>query len=201
MYQGTLKWHRERYGKITASRVIDVIKGGKTYESYLRELAAERLLKEGQYLPAVCGKPLEWGHEYEPEARKFYERKFDVYVEEVGFKAWDKNPSIGASSDGLVKKGVFDDKVIKIIEIKCPYTPKNHIGNMLDDIDKQHYAQMQLNMLVWDVDTCDYVSYCPLLVNELYVREVKADKEYQAIMIEKCEKFLIDLDNLVNKVK
>src|SRR6185312_16092954 len=88
MIQGSDEWRRARLGKVTASRVADVIAKtksgwGASRKNYLAELVAERLTgvpAEGYQNAAMI-----WGTETEPQARAAYRFFKDADVEEVGF--------------------------------------------------------------------------------------------------------------------
>ena len=70
--QGTPEWHQLRLGKVTASRVADILAKTKSGASasrgnYLIELALQRVTKtiEESYTNAA----MEWGTQTEPQAR------------------------------------------------------------------------------------------------------------------------------------
>ena len=71
--QGSIEWLSLRLGKITASRVKDVLTKGrgtspsKTAESYMMELIAEILT--GNSKPFFENDAMRWGTETEPQAR------------------------------------------------------------------------------------------------------------------------------------
>jgi len=66
--QGSADWHSLRLGKVTASRVKDVLSKGrgtatsKTAETYMMELLAERLT--GQAKPFFENDAMRWGTQY-----------------------------------------------------------------------------------------------------------------------------------------
>ena len=115
MEQRTPEWYAARCGKVTASRLVDVIartqKGwGAARGKYMEQIIAERLTGRPQDMRNV--RSLSERADMEPDARDAYTFYTDNEVEEVGFI---QHPSIeyaGASPDGVVA----DDGMI---EIKC----------------------------------------------------------------------------------
>ena len=87
--QGSQEWHELRLGKITASRMADVLSKGrgsapsKTAETYMMELLAEKLT--GETKPFFEHDAMRWGTETEPQARAMYELKSGYDVKEVAF--------------------------------------------------------------------------------------------------------------------
>lgn len=90
------------------------------------------------------------GQRLEPKIREMYETRHSTRVEEVGFVIPDWCPYIGVSPDGLVENGC--------IEIKSPVRVYREL---LEDgvVKGEHYAQMQMAMIICDRPWCDYVVY------------------------------------------
>src|SRR5262245_12506754 len=124
--QGTAEWHAERLGKVTASRIADVVAKTKTgwgasRANYMAELVAERLtgIPQDTYVNVA----MQWGLDHEAEARAAYEFRRDVEVIEVGFVSHPDIAESGASPDGLIG-------IDGLVEIKCPNTA-THIETLL----------------------------------------------------------------------
>jgi predicted phage-related endonuclease len=200
--QRSEEWHIERYGKITASEVCKILckddKWSQTALSYIYKLAAERMLDEGCMMPNnIKSAAIDWGIEQEEAARCCYEELTGFDVDVVGFKTLKDNEFIGASADGLVKQSMFEDTYIRGLEIKCPYNPENHTRLMKElELPKEHYAQVQLNMMVYEFDIWDYLSYCPLLKKgkNMVIITVKKDETFQRKMLEQCKKALTEVE-------
>ena len=76
MEQGSEEWFAARCGKVTASRVQDIIAKTKSGPSasranYMAELVAERLT--GESSKGFSNAAMQWGTETEPQARLAYE--------------------------------------------------------------------------------------------------------------------------------
>jgi len=101
--QGTPEWFAQRLGKVTASRVADVIAKTKTgystsRENYMAQLVCERMT--GTVAESYTNAAMQWGTDNEPLARAAYEAKMDVLVDEVAMITHPRIEQAGASPDG-----------------------------------------------------------------------------------------------------
>lgn len=90
------------------------------------------------------------GQRLEPSVRERYERDHGIKVEEVGFVVPRWCPYIGVSPDGLTEDGC--------IEIKCPVKIWKELSEE-GVVKGEHYAQMQMAMIICDRPWCDYLVY------------------------------------------
>lgn len=194
--QGTVEWFDARRGKVTASRVADVIAKtrsgwGASRKNYAAQLIAERLT--GQTADSYSNAAMQWGTDTEPEARTAYEFYSDADVVEVGFIDHPSIEMCGASPDGLIG----DDGMV---EIKCPNTA-THIDTLLGQtVPKKYITQMQFQMACADRQWCDFVSYDPRMPDamRMFVSRVERDN---AVILE-LEKDVTDfLNELVGTVR
>jgi putative phage-type endonuclease len=171
--QGTPEWHELRRGKVTASRVADVVAKTKSGPSalranYMAELIAERL--SGTPAEAFISAAMQWGTDMEPQARAAYEFRTDAQVTQVGFVIHPTIVQAGASPDGLVN----DDG---LIEIKCPNTA-THLETLLGQaVPAKYETQMQFQMACTGRQWCDFVSYDPRMPESmrLFIKRVERD--------------------------
>jgi putative phage-type endonuclease len=190
--QGSDQWFAARIGKVTASRVADVIAKTKTgfstsRDNYMAQLVCERLT--GQKGESFTNAAMQWGTETEPLARLSYEVAQNVLVDEVGFVPHPSIIMAGASPDGLVG----DDG---LLEIKCPNTA-THIETLLSQtVPNKYNTQMQFQMACTNRSWCDFVSFDNRLPSELqlFVKRVPRDNMYIRLMEEEIVKFLNELD-------
>ena len=190
--QGTDEWFAARIGKVTASRVADVLAKTKTgysatRDNYMAQLVCERLT--GQKGDSFTNSAMQWGTETEPLARLSYEVSQNVLVDEVGFISHPSILMAGASPDGLVG----DDG---LLEIKCPNTA-THIETLLSQtVPGKYNTQMQFQMACTNRSWCDFVSFDNRLPAELqlFVKRVPRDNMYIRLMEEEIIKFLNELD-------
>lgn len=193
--QGTDAWLMERCGKVTASRISDVMAKTKTGYSasrsnYMGQLAAERLT--GVPRQSFTSAAMQWGTETEPQARAMYELETGNTVVETGFHDHPAIEGTGASPDGLV----FDDG---LVEIKCPNTD-THIETLRGGkIDRKYLLQMHWQMICTGRQWCDFVSFDPRMPMEmqLHVQRVEKDAELCEEITAEVTKFLSELNLIV----
>lgn len=199
MEQRTEEWYAARLGKVTASRVAEVVAKTKTGYStsranYMAELICERLT--GMQGASFVNAAMMWGTETEPTARSAYEAMSGSLVVETGFVPHATVDMSGASPDGLVG----DDG---LVEIKCPITA-THIETLLGEtVPSKYITQMQWQMACTGRKWCDFVSFDPRMPAnmQLYVKRVKRDDEFIAFLETEVSSFLIELDEKVSKLK
>ena len=198
MEQRTDEWFAARIGKVTASRVADVIAKTKSgygvgRANYLADLVVERLT--GQKAQGFSNAAMEWGTQTEPQARAAYSAKTGILVEEVGFIDHPTVAMSGASPDGFAEEG--------LIEVKCPNT-STMLEYILDGKPPQKYVtQMQWQMACTDRPWCDFVSFDPRLPErlQLLVVRVPRDDDYIAMLETEVRKFLAEVDEKVTKLQ
>ena len=198
MEQRTEEWFKARLGKVTASRVADVIAKTKSgysasRDNYMAQLICERLT--GQQGESFTNAAMQHGVDTEPLARSAYEALHGLLVEEVGFVQHPTIEMAGASPDGLV--GLFG-----MLEIKCPNTA-THIDTLLTQtVPTKYITQMQWQMRCCERQWCDFVSFDPRLSQDLqlFVKRVEFDASYVAMLEEEVNLFLKELDSKVTKL-
>ena len=197
--QGSLEWHAMRCGKVTASRVADIQRKGKsgpslTRQRYLGELVAERLT--GVVASSFKSADMEWGNATEAEAREAYAFYHGADLTPVDFVDHPSIPMCGASPDHLVSND-------GLLEIKCPAT-HTHIATLLgDEIDRDYMIQMQWQMACTGRLWCDWVSYDPRLPEDMRmeVRRVPRDDEMITELTGHVVKFLADVASTVEALE
>jgi putative phage-type endonuclease len=186
------QWFAARIGKVTASRVADVLAKTKSgysasRDNYMAQLVCERLT--GQREDFFTSAAMQHGTDTEPLARAAYESLKDVLVDEVGFVPHPSIIMAGASPDGLVGDN-------GLLEIKCPNTA-THIDTLLSQtVPGKYNTQMQFQMACTDREWCDFVSFDNRLPEELqlFVKRVPRDNMYIRLMEDEIVKFLNELD-------
>lgn len=176
--QRDTQWTLLRHGKVTASRMADVLavlkNGGESAarRNYKIGLLAERLT--GLSADSYVSPEMAWGIEQEPFARAAYEVRTGVMVDEVGFFIHPKILGFGASPDGLVGAD-------GLVEIKCPKT-STHLAYLLDGVvPEEHKPQMLGQMACAERRWCDFVSYDPRLPEHLQLFVVRFERDDKRI--------------------
>jgi len=199
MDQRSDDWFAVRCGRVTASRVADVVARTKSGYSasranYMAQLVCERLT--GATESTFTNAAMQWGVDHEADARHAYCFHHDAEVSEVGFVLHPTLTLSGASPDGLVA----DDG---LVEIKCPNTA-THIDTLLNSaVPEKYLTQMYWQMACTDRAWCDFVSYDPRLPEEmrLFVKRVDRDAERVAELEAEVAKFIDELNSTVDKLK
>jgi len=191
-------WFAQRLGKVTASRVSDVIAKTKSgysasRDNYMADLIVERLT--GQKASSFSNAAMEWGTATEPAARAAYSAFTGELVEEVGFVDHYRIANSGASPDGLVGDG--------LVEIKCPATSTMLETLLADKVPSKYIPQMQWQMACTERKWCDFVSYDPRLPDHLrlFVKRVERDDEYIKMLEGEITLFLAELEEKVTKLQ
>jgi putative phage-type endonuclease len=193
--QGSPEWFAIRAGKVTASRVADVIAKTKTgwgasRANYAAELIAERLT--GESAERFSNAAMQWGTDKEPEARIAYEFETNREVAQVGFVAHPSIDMSGASPDGLVAAD-------GLVEIKCPNTA-THLETLLSrSVPSKYVTQMQWQMACTGRAWCDFVSFDPRMPENmrLFISRVPRDTPAILSLEHDVTAFLADIDGKV----
>lgn len=196
--QGSDAWVAARLGRVTASRVADVIARTKSGPSasranYMAELVAERLT--GARGETFTNAAMQWGTDNEAEARMAYEFRTDATVEQVGFILHPTIDMAGASPDGLV---LTDG----LVEIKCPNTA-THIDTLLSrGVPGKYVTQIQYQMACTGRQWCDFVSFDPRMPDyaRLFVQRVERDAAMVADLEKEVVAFLAEVDGKMRQL-
>jgi putative phage-type endonuclease len=197
--QGSPEWFAARIGKVTASKLNDVMatlkSGGEaaTRKNYRAQLIAERLT--GTKMESFTNAAMQWGTDNEPIARAMYEIKTGNDVAQVGIIDHSFIPMTAASPDGLIGND-------GLIEIKCPNTA-THIDYLLAGVAPSDYhSQMLWQMECTGRDWCDFVSFDPRLPEDLqlFIVRFNRDEKRLAEMRIGVEKFLSEVSEIIEKL-
>ncbi len=197
MDQRSDEWFAARLGKVTASKVKDVMSKGRgsapsaTRNNYMMHLLCERLtgVPGGEDLsrkPAV-----QRGIELEPIARSAYEVDAGVMTLETGLITHPRIPMMGASPDGLVGND-------GMLEIKCPNTAQHIAVLQSGKHDTQYEWQMLAQMACAGREWVDFVSFDDRLPEELQYACFRYHRDEARIreMEQEVARFLEELDEL-----
>lgn len=196
--QRTAEWFQARLGKVTASRVADVIAKTKTgysasRENYMAQLVVERLTNT--QAESFTNAAMQWGTDQEPFARAAYELKMGVMVDETGLVDHPTIPMAGASPDGLVGED-------GLVEIKCPNTA-THIDTLLTQtVPAKYITQMQFQMACTGRQWCDFVSFDPRMPQkaQIFIKRVLRDDLFIKEIESEIKKFLAEVSAKVDQL-
>lgn len=196
--QGSPEWFAQRVGKLTASRMADVLATTKTGPSasrknYIAQLVAERMTR--QRAESFSNAAMAWGTEHEPLARAEYEILTDYSVEQVSFVDHPDIEWCGASPDGLVLDS-------GLVEIKCPNTA-THIEYLLSgEAPAKYQPQMLLQLACTGREWCDFVSYDPRMPDEHRLFVVRFEpKRVEILAVEQAAiEFLAEVEQVIQRL-
>ena len=192
--QRSKEWYKNRLGKVTASRMSDVLAApsSERRKSYMMQLIAERLSgvsAEDVYV----SKEMQRGIDLEDMARAVFAMEKGLEVREAGFFTDADIEWLGASPDGLTSDG-------GLVEIKCPKTA-THIGYCVErKCPAKYYAQIQCQLAVTGLSHAYFVSYDDRVPGQyqMFCVHVPRDETYIKEMREKVLQFLDEAQDIIN---
>ena len=196
--QGSDAWKAQRLGKVTASRVADVVAKTKTgwgasRANYAAQLVAERLT--GEVAESYTNAAMQWGLDHEADAKAAYEFHRDCEIAPCGFIEHPNLNQTGASPDGFVG----DDG---LVEIKCPNTA-THIETLKGQaVPAKYVLQMQWQMACAQRQWCDFVSFDPRMPEHLrlFIKRVARDDKVVTELSGEIIAFLVEVNDTVSEL-
>ena len=187
--QQSEEWFRVRLGKITGSHFADVLNKATGRKTYIYKVLSEKL--SGEPAPSYSNKAMEFGAEYEADARAYYKALYGE-IQQVGFVVM--NEHIGCSPDGLVG-------IEGILEIKYPF-PSTHLSYIVkNSLPAIYKPQVQGNLWVTERKWCDFVSYnAKIKAKPFWKIRVYRDEEYIETLQVATEKFIKEMVELENRI-
>jgi putative phage-type endonuclease len=197
--QGTAEWHALRCGKVTASRVADIIRKTKsgtsaTRERYMGELIAERLTGNAD-TSGFKSADMERGNIVEADAASAFEFFRDVTLDRVAFV---DHPTVGMS-------GASPDRLLGssgLVEIKCPAT-HTHVATLLSEkIPADYLTQMHWQMACTEREFCEFVSFDPRLPAEMqmWTKRIERDDARITELEAAVSEFIAEVDDRIGRL-
>lgn len=209
--QRSPEWYKARLGKVTGSRIKDMIayskRGVKNKETgelefpelearkkYRRQLVTERIYGQAGVEEVYVNDAMRWGIMNEDIARTQYKLATRYKVSEEGFCVLEKDGKdvmAGCSTDGLI------EEINGNLEIKN-LTPSNHLYEIVreNQLPDQFRDQVQFQLFVTGRDVCHFVGYdsrAPKGIDLLAV-SVDRDEEYIGYLEHEMYKFLDEVE-------
>ncbi len=194
--QGSKEWHDCRRGRVTASRMGDILtpktgKMGAAANTYAYELLAEELVPPHYHIKQdFKSYAMENGSNTEREARDFIAFDRGIEIDEVGLVVTDCG-RFACSPDGLVGSDTG-------LELKCPLHT-TQIKYLLDGgLPDEYKAQVFGSMIVTQRNHWIFASYAPGLPP--LIVDVFPD-DYMLKLAETLEKFWAMLAEMKAKIQ
>ena len=207
--QGSPGWVKERIGKLTASRMGDVMslvkdgkpgkdgvqkyKPGEARIGYMKQLVAERMTDSAQEFFVTAA--MQHGIDFEPMAAEEYEALTGEIVVPAPFIPHPEIEHFGASPDRLVNAD-------GLIEIKCPATTTYVDWRRTQEIPERYRWQMLAQLACTRRQWCDFVAYDPRVIygSPIWIKRFEPTPEE----IDRCQsaarQFLEEVDALFTLV-
>ena len=198
MIQRSEDWFAARCGRVTASRVADLMAKTKTgysasRQNYMAQLICERLT--GKPAESFNSAAMQRGTDKEPEARAVYMLESGEIVEECGLVIHPDMPDFGASPDGLIG-------VDGLMEIKCPNT-WTHLETLKTGKPKSEYlTQMQAQMACTGRKWCDFISFDDRLPEDIayFCTRIHRDELFIGSMLAEIAIFLSEMQSELDQI-
>ena len=197
--QGSPEWVRERIGKLTASRMGDVmavLKNGKPAEArtkYLQQLVAERMT--GFATDFFVTQAMQHGIDNEPLAGEAYEWLTGELCEPG---VWVPHPAIdnfGATPDRFIGPD-------GLLEIKCPASSNFIAWRLSGEIPEQYRWQMCAQLACTGRRWCDFMAFDPRILRgpNYWIKRFEPPAEEIARCEEAARQFLAEVEQLFDLV-
>lgn len=192
LVQGSPEWLQARLGKVTASRIADLMARtkngfGASRANYMAELVVERLT--GKSVEGYTNAAMQWGIDNEPYCADAIEFRLGIDLEKVGFIDHPEIPMAGASPDRFIGADA-------LAEFKCP-TTATHIETLLTgEVAEKYVKQMQWQLACARRKRALFASFDPRLPERLrlFTRWFDRDDALIAQMEAEVRAFLAELD-------
>lgn len=158
--QNTPEWLEARKGKITGSKLKDiVVKRGSSKKIGFYQLIADRLAIDEAYQD-----PRERGHSLEHEAIEMFEKVTDRKVDkDIGLCVSDLHEGMALSPDGLIKDE--EGKYTEAVEAKCLGSARHIEAILTNQVPDVYEMQaIQYFIVVEDLAVLYFVFYDPRVI-------------------------------------
>ena len=156
--QRTLAWYKQGQEVLTASQFATLTKSPRTRGQLVLEKAKQLTEADISVKPLCCHtfgmRAFDWGIRFEPIAKLLYQSITNTTVADLGRLMHPVLKSLAASPDGLVVSdtpGSIGSRKGRLVEYKAPISRV-----ITEEVPKDYYVQMQIQMEVADVELCDY---------------------------------------------
>ena len=150
--QQTPEWYQFRWTCLTASSIWKALDTDANKNQLIVSKCVP--INPKKYSSVNTSSAIHNGHRFEPLSTMWYEDRYNTTIGEFGCIRHPNIDFLGASPDGI-NIDPKNPRYGRALEIKNP------VNRVLTGIPKKDYwVQMQLQMEVWDLDTCDFLETC-----------------------------------------
>lgn len=204
LIQGSIEWHKLRSGKISGTKLDDVM--GSTLARV--QLAAELIAQSGTEQSDITNPTLEMqrGIEEEEFALKLFEATTGKTVERIGACVSSEYDWLMLSPDGLIKNK--DGKYTEAVEVKCPKSATAIFYKMVNLIPQEELklTPAQRNILGVPADYIWQVVHYFIVNKELeklyfVVYDVRFIEEQAKLYTVEVERNNLELQEMITKAE
>jgi putative phage-type endonuclease len=153
--QKTTEWYEFRHRILTASNIWKAFGSDAQFNSLVYEKCKPFELEQYEHRSSGVvnnSNPMNWGIKYEPLSIQIYEKLYNTRVADFGCLLHPQYSYVGASPDGINVDTFNSELYGRMIEVK------NIVNREINGIPLEPYwIQMQLQMEVCNLDTCDFI--------------------------------------------
>lgn len=199
--QRTDEWYEARKGKITGSKLHDiVVKRGTGKKMGFYELLADRLAVP----KTVDETDIERGIRLEEEALQKLSAVLDRPFKKAGLCVSDDNPNIAYSPDGLIEDVDTPEKFEATVEMKCPDAPR-YLKSLIEQEIPSEYREQMIQSFIVNTDQKYHIFafYNPLVTVKpiFYIRTNREDVKEEIDALKAYQiKELEEIDQLLEKI-
>lgn len=194
-FQNKEEWLDARRGKITGSRLKDiVVKRGTGEKIGFYEIIAERLA-----ITPETENPMDRGVRLESEAIQKYSEINNLDFD-TSLIIWEKddNPNIAISPDGFMENK-------EAIEVKCLSSARHIEAKLTNQYPKEYHEQIMQYFIVNDnLEKLHFVMYDPRMPENLQIVAFVINRsDVEQDIVELCEyqtQKLKEIDEIINKL-
>lgn len=172
-------WHQLRKTRITASIAHDVVRTCRS-KRFATSFLTNHFLEK-----PIFSKAIKWGLANEDNALKMYCGLMGENFSKCGTTIDTDRNYISATPDGISKAKD------RIVEIKCPYSVRHERPETVEYLSSgklktthRYYTQMQIQMHVTKVHTCDFIVWTP---KGIYLQGIKYDSDLVNSYLTDCD--------------
>jgi len=153
--QRTQAWYEQSRNVLTASE-FSIILGTPRAVATLALQKTMPPRDPSQSSSSACSTyamgPMDWGVRFEPVVKQILTTMWKANILDIGRLIHPTIERLAASPDGLVLDAADEDRIGRLVEIKCP------IRRVINDtVPFEYWCQMQIQMEVAGIDECEYV--------------------------------------------
>jgi hypothetical protein len=153
--QRTQAWYEQSRNVLTASE-FSIILGTPRAVATLALQKTMPPRDPSQSSSSACSTyamgPMDWGVRFEPVVKQILTTMWKANILDIGRLIHPSDSKLAASPDGLIQDASDEDRIGRLVEIKCP------IRRVINDtVPFEYWCQMQIQMEVANIDECEYV--------------------------------------------